>query len=214
MELIKPHSVILFQGDSITDHGRNRSAFGPNGGDDLGFGYSRLIADRLLDDFRGEHLQFYNRGVSGDRINDLARRWENDSLRLLPDLISILIGVNDTWNYLFSGLGTDPEEYGLEFRRILELTRQRLPDVHLVLCEPFILITGTVTGEWVDDISLRQQAVKGLAQEFDAIFMPFQAALDQAAAINPPHQLLDDGVHPTGQGHRVLADCWTQTVLG
>jgi lysophospholipase L1-like esterase len=205
---------MLFQGDSITDAGRNRGSFGPNSGDDLGFGYSRLIADQLLDDHRGEHLQIYNRGISGDRISDLAHRWEKDCLRLLPDLISILIGVNDAWNYLFSGPGTDPEEYRLVFRQILELTRQRLPDVQLVLCEPFILITGTVTGEWVDDISQRQLAVEELAREFDAIFVPYQAALDKAAGQILPHQLLDDGVHPTDRGHRVLADCWMRVVIG
>ncbi len=214
MHTLKPHSVILFQGDSITDTGRSRQTIGPNSGDSLGFGYARRIADRLLEENKYQYLQIYNRGISGDRIRDLESRWERDSLQLMPDLISILIGVNDTWNYLFSGLGSSPEEYRNIYQQILEHTRQRLPDVQLVLCEPFILLTGEVTQEWEEDISLRQASVQELASKFDAVFVPFQDALDEAARQISPHLLLDDGVHPTDKGHQVLSECWLKIVLG
>lgn len=214
MHTLKPHSVILFQGDSITDTGRSRLTIGPNSGDSLGFGYARRIADRLLEENKDQYLQIYNRGINGDRIRDLEGRWEQDSLWLMPDLISILIGVNDTWNYMFSGLGSSPEEYRIIYQGILENTRQRLPDVQLVLCEPFILLTGEVTQEWEEDISLRQASVQELASKFDAIFVPFQDALDEAARQISPHFLLDDGVHPTDKGHQVLSECWLKIVLG
>lgn len=214
MYTLKPHSVILFQGDSITDTGRSRLTIGPNSGDSLGFGYARRIADRLLEENKDQYLQIYNRGINGDRIRDLEGRWEQDSLWLMPDLISILIGVNDTWNYMFSGLGSSPEEYRIIYQGILENTRQRLPDVQLVLCEPFILLTGEVTQEWEEDISLRQASVQELASKFDAIFVPFQDALDEAARQISPHFLLDDGVHPTDKGHQVLSECWLKIVLG
>lgn len=213
MITIRPHSVILFQGDSITDTGRSRQVFGPQSGDSLGSGYARMVADHLQETYAGFSLQIYNRGISGDRIDDLVRRWENDTLRLQPDLISILIGVNDTWNHLFYGLGTDPLEYRQLYRQLLENTCQRLPDVQLVLCEPFILVTGTVTAEWSGDVLQRRQIVGELAREFSASFVPFQAAIDQAAAEYPHHLLLDDGVHPTPRGHQVLADCWLKTAL-
>jgi len=214
MYTLKPHSVILFQGDSITDSGRSRLAIGPNSEDSLGFGYAHRIGHRLLEENKDRYLQIYNRGINGDRIRDLEGRWEQDSLRLIPDLISILIGVNDTWNYMFSGLGSSPEEYRGIYQGILEHTRQRLPDIQLVLCEPFILLTGEVTQEWEKDISLRQASVQELAGKFDAVFVPFQYALDEAANQISPHLLLDDGVHPTDKGHQVLAECWLKIVLG
>ena len=79
---IKTNSLLLFQGDSITDTGRNRMVTGPITGNDLGFGYPRLIADRLLDDYQDQNLQFYNRGISGDRIRGMASRWELDAMQL------------------------------------------------------------------------------------------------------------------------------------
>ncbi len=210
----KPHSVILFQGDSITDAGRTHSWIGPNLPDGLGFGYTRKIADELLENYPEQYLQLYNRGVSGDLIRDMESRWERDSLRLLPDLISILIGVNDTWNQVMLGMGSDPEQYQGVFHKILTETRKSLPDTQLVLCEPFLLITGEVTREWSADITRRQGFVRDLADEFNAVFVPFQSALDQAARQVSAGQLLEDGVHPTNRGHQVLADCWMKTMLG
>jgi len=210
----KPHSVILFQGDSITDAGRTRSSIGPNSPDGFGFGYIRKITDELLENYPEQYLQLYNRGVSGDLIRDMESRWERDSLRLLPDLISILIGVNDTWNQVMLGMGSDPEQYQGVFHKILTETRKSLPDTQLVLCEPFLLITGEVTREWSADITRRQGFVRDLAEEFNAVFVPFQSALDQAAQQVSAGQLLEDGVHPTNRGHQVLADCWMKTVLG
>lgn len=208
-----PHSVILFQGDSITDAGRSRTSIGPNSPQGMGTGYPRLIADSLLNRTPDRYLQIYNRGISGDRIQDLARRWEGDTLQLMPDVLSVLIGVNDTWNYLFLGIGSSPEGFHNIYHKLLEGTRQRLPDIRLILCEPFLLVTGQVTDDWLEDLSHRQSSVFELAREFEAVFIPFQTALDQeVAAGTPPHQLLDDGVHPTQKGHQVLADCWVDTV--
>jgi lysophospholipase L1-like esterase len=167
-----------------------------------------------LDKYPDHYLQIYNRGISGDRILTLENRWENDSLRLLPDLVSILIGINDTWNYLYLGLGSSPDEYRQVYVRILDLTLKKLPDVELVLCEPFVLVTGEVTEEWLDDINLRQGVVRDLADEFAGVFVPFQSALTTAAQTLEPELLLDDGVHPTIKGHQVLADCWLNAVVG
>jgi lysophospholipase L1-like esterase len=211
---IKPHSIVLFQGDSITDAGRTRAAIGPNSPEGMGSGYPRLIADRLLKREPDHSLQFYNRGVSGDRIQDLARRWEGDTIRLMPDLLSILIGVNDTWNYLYLGIGSSPEGFRNIYRQLLEDTCQKLPDIKLVLCEPFVLVTGEVTEGWLEDVSNRQFFVSELSRKFGAVYVPFQSALDQQVSNGvPPHQLLDDGVHPTTAGHQVLADCWVEAVL-
>jgi lysophospholipase L1-like esterase len=210
---LKPDSVILFQGDSITDTGRSRWSTGPNNPDGLGYGYARLIADRLLAEYSDHLLQIYNRGVSGDRVLDLVYRWDQDCLRLEPDLVSIMIGVNDTWNYVELGLGSSPKEYLRIFQGLLTDTIRQLPDVQFILCEPFLLQVGDVRDEWMIDIQQRQDAVHALASEFDAVVVPFQETLEKAAAEMPPSDLLDDGVHPTEKGHQVLAECWIKTVL-
>lgn len=215
LPLINSHSIILFQGDSITDAGRSRLASSANSLEGMGFGYPRLVMDQLLTRFPDKDLQFHNRGVSGDRLQDLAGRWTDDTMNLNPDLISVLIGVNDTWNYLYLGMGSSPAGFLQIYRQLLMDTRAKLPGTALVLCEPFTLLTGEVTEEWDEDISERQRYVQELAEEFDALYVPFQSALDKAVSEGvPPHQLLEDGVHPTQRGHRLLADFWVENVVG
>jgi lysophospholipase L1-like esterase len=210
----KPHGIVLFQGDSITDAGRSRNAIGPNSSPGLGEGYPQLIADQLINKQPDAHFQIYNRGISGDRIQDLSQRWEKDTLRLQPDLLSILIGVNDTWNYIYTGMGVSPDDFEEIYRTLLIETRQHLPLAQLVLCEPFILETGQVTEDWQEDISQRQTAIAKLSGEFGGVLVPFQTALDQTVASGvAPQQLLGDGVHPTPRGHQLLTDCWLEAVL-
>ncbi len=210
---LNPHNVILFQGDSITDAGRTRSQIGPNSPDGMGFGYARFIADFLLKENPKHFYQFYNRAVSGDQIHDLASRWEQDTLRLIPDVISILIGVNDTWNHVELGLGSDPVTFQRIYREILTNTREELPDIQLVLCEPFLLLVNDVDQAWITDLNLRQDIVRSLAEEFQGIFVPFQAALNHSAREVPPQHLLEDGVHPTREGHVVLYENWLTSVI-
>jgi len=210
---LNPHNVILFQGDSITDAGRTRSRIGPNSLDGIGFGYARFITDFLLKENPDNFYQFYNRANSGDQIHNLAYRWEQDALRLMPDVISILIGVNDTWNYVELGLGSDLETFQRIYREILTNTREILPKVQLVLCEPFLLLVGEVDQAWIADLKLRQDIVRGLAEEFQGVFVPFQAALNQSAREVPPSHLLEDGVHPTRKGHVVLHENWLTSVF-
>jgi lysophospholipase L1-like esterase len=209
------HNTILFQGDSITDAGRSRFSSGANSPEGMGFGYPRLVMEMFTDRYPDRPVQFYNRGVSGNRIQDLASRWQQDTLNLHPDLISVLIGVNDTWNYLSLGLGSSPEGFQRIYRQLLMASQEKLPGVIFVLCEPFLLLTGEVNEEWQEDIVKRQRHVCDLAEEFKAIFVPFQSVLDDAVSQGVPKgQLLDDGVHPTQRGHRLLADCWLSHVVG
>jgi lysophospholipase L1-like esterase len=211
---INSHSVILFQGDSITDAGRSRWNIGPNHPDGLGYGYPRLIVSQMLKKAPDHYYQFYNRGISGDRIQGMARRWQTDTLLLQPDLISILIGINDTWNYIYTGIGSSPQEYQNIYQQLLEETRKDLPETRFVLCEPFVLFIGEVNENWMNDLQQRQEAVRGLAEEYHGVFVPFQKVLNAAARNTPAHQLLDDGVHPTEKGHQILAECWLEAVLG
>lgn len=208
--MIKPGSTILFQGDSITDAGRYREQQAPNSIGGLGAGYANLIASQLLQERPADSLSFFNRGISGNRIVDLYARWKSDALNLKPDLISILIGVNDTWHEFDGGNGVEVERYATVYRLLLDLTRQTLPKTDLALCEPFVLSCGVVSDAWVDEMRERQRIVRELAGEFDARFVPFQAALDARLDEAPAAYWAEDGVHPTPAGHSVLAQCWIE----
>jgi len=210
--MIHANDRILFQGDSITDAGRNRQNAHANNPQALGAGYVNHIASQLLRDRPGDNLQIYNRGISGNRIVDLYARWKVDAINLKPDLISILIGVNDTWHEFGSENGVEVDRYETVYRMLLEYTKQKRPDVRLVICEPFVLKCGVVEDPWVREMDERRKIAGALAQAFDACFVPFQSAMDRALASAPPDYWAGDGVHPTPAGHSVLAKCWLETV--
>ncbi|MEN8097962.1 MAG: SGNH/GDSL hydrolase family protein [Chloroflexota bacterium] len=211
--MIQTNEIILFQGDSITDAMRSRELTEPNNIKALGSGYANFVASQLLRDRSADNLKFYNRGNSGDRIVDLYARWKTDAISLKPDLISILIGVNDAWHEYMRQDGVDVERYETIYRLLLDYTQQQLPDVKLVLCEPFILLCGEVQESWLEDMARRRQVIRKLANEFDACLVTFQACLDKALEDAPPEYWSIDGVHLTAAGHRVLADCWLEAVL-
>ena len=212
--MIKAGSTILFQGDSITDTERDRDATQANLSQALGVGYCNHVAAHMLRERPADNLRFYNRGISGNRIVDLYARWRVDAINLKPDVISILVGVNDTWHAFKSQNGVEPERYATVYRMLLDYTRQQLPDVQFVLCEPFVFQCGEVTEAWIGEMGQRQQIVRRLADEFGARFVPFQSALNEVLKSAPAEYWLADGVHPTTAGHRVLAECWVETVTG
>ena len=198
--------TILFQGDSITDCGRTSNNL------EFGIGYPLLIASRLACEMPETEWTFYNRGISGNRVVDLYARWKCDGINLAPDILSILIGVNDTWHGLAgNNNGVEPERYERIYREILAWTREKLPNVQFVLMEPFILNIGAVAatpGDWFDDIAARQDTVRRLAGEFDAVFLPLQKLFNDAALKAAPDHWLVDGVHPTAAGHQLIANAW------
>ena len=208
--MISRNQTILFQGDSITDCGRSREEQGPNAG--LGVGYVMMVAAELLRQRPGDGLRFLNRGISGHRIVDLYARWKIDAINLKPDIVSILIGVNDTWHEFATKNGVEVDRYETVYRMLLDLTRQRLPATRLVLCEPFVLKCGVVTDAWIAEMNERRAVVRKLAAEFAAVFVPFQSAFDGVLDAAPPAYWTSDGVHPTLAGHRLMTETWIATV--
>ena len=210
--MIDSGATILFQGDSITDNGRTQEVLIPNHVAAMGWGYTGIVSGTLLEARPEDDLKFLNRGVSGNRIIDMYARWNLDAINLKPDILSILIGVNDTWHGFELGNGVDLKRFAAIYRLLLSHTREVLPAIKFVLCEPFVLKCGVVEGAWVDEIAQRQEVVRDLAIEFDAVLVPFQAALDAKLTEAPPEYWTDDGVHPTPAGHIILARCWMDTV--
>jgi lysophospholipase L1-like esterase len=210
-DIIAKNQTILFQGDSITDCGRHKDAAeAPNDLCGLGQGYAMMVAAELLSTGPADNLQFFNRGISGNRIVDLDARIKSDIINLKPDLLSILIGVNDTWHEKSSRNGVAPAKYERVYRALLNEVKEALPGVKFVLCEPFVLKCGVVTDGWVSEIDERRTIVARLAQEFGARFVPFQSMFDEAVKQAPPAYWASDGVHPTTAGHLLMAKCWLQ----
>lgn len=202
-------SRILFQGDSITDCSRRRDQ--PEDAPDpavLGSGYACYAAASLLADFPEKQLRILNRGISGNRIVDLYARWKEETLNLQPNLLSILIGVNDTWHGFSRNAGVEVPRFERLYRLLLQETRAALPKVQLVICEPFVLPCGVVTSDWQADMKARRTVVRQLAREFKAVFVEFQRLFDQAIKHAPPAHWAYDGVHPTPAGHMLMAREW------
>ena len=204
--------TVLFQGDSITDAKRDREAVEGNTSS-TGTGYVALVAGKLLAKNIGKEFKCINRGISGNRVVDLYARWKVDALNLKPDLLSILVGVNDTWHEFAWQNGVEPDRYEKVYRMLLEWTKAELPEVKLVLCEPFCLLSELVTTEWLEEVRQRGTIVKKLAEEFGVTFVPLQQLLEDAAAKAGDNlKILRDGVHPTLLGAQIIADQWLKIV--
>lgn len=214
-EVIRPGSVILFQGDSITDTGRNReTAQTPNLRSTLGSGYAWMAGSQLLVDHPKQDLKIYNRGISGNKVPDLAARWDEDCLNLKPDLLSILIGVNDYWHRRTGRYDGTLEIYETGYRELLERTLKALPHVKLVLCEPFALKCGKVDDSWFPDLDGYRAVAKKMSEEFKTVFVPFQDLFDRAVAYADPAEWAADGVHPSPSGAALMAHEWRRCVTG
>lgn len=206
---------ILFQGDSITDAGRTACANKEN----MGRGYPLLV--QALFGLRHPKVpaEFVNRGISGNRVVDLYQRWKVDCLNLAPDVLSVLIGVNDTWHEEF-GNGVEVPRAKVVFQMLMDWTREALPKATLVVCEPFVLAAskagdGRVPGEnwavkdqWLPEMEERRAYTRAAAERAGAVWVPFQETLDAALADAPAEHWLGDGVHPTAAGHALLAEAW------
>lgn len=210
---LKEGDTILFQGDSITDAGRDKKRQLPNDSKSLGFGYPLAIGGGLLRDYASQKLKVYNRGISGNKVPDLDKRWEVDALELKPTLLSILIGVNDIWHKLNGRYDGTPEVYKEGFTALLERTRKALPDTTFVICEPFVLRCGAVNDTWFPEFETRRKYAKEVADAAGAIWVPFQEMFDKAiAAGTKPEYWANDGVHPSAAGHALMAKTWREVV--
>jgi lysophospholipase L1-like esterase len=214
-ELVAKGEVILFQGDSITDAGRKKDPnAAPNDQPAMGTGYAWLAAAELLVGHPEAGLKVYNRGISGNKVYQLADRWQADCLDLKPNVLSILIGVNDFWHTLNGNYNGTVEKYETDYRALLERTRQALPKVKLLLCEPFVLRCGAVNDKWFPEFDRYRAAAQRIADALHATFLPFQAMFDEAVKYAPPAHWAADGVHPTAAGASLMAYNWLRTAAG
>lgn len=196
--------TILFQGDSITDASRNRDLHF-----DMGKGYPNLVSAHLGFENPGEY-EFINRGISGNRIVDLYARMKVDLINLKPDIMSILIGVNDVWHEIVHQNGVAPEKFKKIYSMLIEEVKEALPDTKIMLLEPFVL-EGPATAENIEkfgEVRKMAQAAREIADKYNLVFIPLQDKFDEAVKLAPSEYWLGDGVHPTPKGHELIKREW------
>ena len=212
---IKTGATLLFQGDSITDMkwGRNQK----DRNHYLGHSYVYLIAARLHTDMPEGKFNFLNRGMSGHTVADLKKRWQKDALDLKPDVLSILIGVNDVGRAGRSKKDVDVEAFEADYRSLLEQSRKANPALKIVLLEPFVLPVTRLKEKaawdmWRGQIDRLRAIVAKLASDHKAVLIKTQDIFDAAAKRAEASHWIWDGVHPLPQGHELIARNWIETV--
>lgn len=211
--IFEQENTVLFQGDSITDAGRDKMKEKPNDPRSFGLGYAFLAASALLKKLPENNLTIYNRGISGNKVYQLAERWQKDCLDLKPNVLSILIGINDYWHFRDGKYDGTVEIYENDYRQLLQLTKDKLPEVKLVICQPFAVTdTRAVDDSWVAPVKTFQKAAKKMADEFNAIWVPFQDVFDEAVKYAPAKYWTGDGVHPDMPGAQLMAETWLKAV--
>lgn len=200
------NSAILFQGDSITNSGRKS-----NHNESLGDGYVMMTAAWLSALHPEYRMKFYNRGVDGDRIRALRYRWKKDCLDLRPNLVSILIGINDVHGKLCWERSTPTENFQADYMSILEQTQQL--KCQIVLLEPFLVQSSGNFLKLAEELNKKIEVVRELSREFGTKLIPLNDIFMKACIKRSPSFWALDGVHPTLAGHALIAQSWIKGVM-
>ena len=197
--------TILFQGDSITDANRDDDGVVNLG---LGCGYAYFIACEI-EEKNKDKIRFINRGDSGDRITDVYARIKEDIINLKPDVMSILIGVNDVSHELTMQCGVSPKKFRMIYEMLIDEIKECLPEIKIIIIEPFIL-KGTATEKlWTEfNVGVREMAAicEEIAEKYGFDFVPLQEKFDELSADGNVSALSVDGIHPTVEGHHIIKE--------
>ena len=204
---------ILFQGDSITDCGRDRGNFYG-----MGSGYPNLVMASLGLDAPGEY-EFVNRGISGNRIVDLYARIKVDFINLKPDIASIYIGVNDAWHEINSQNGVDTAKFEKIYTMLIDEVQAACPNTKLMIIAPYVLEgTATCNTEEIPDrlerfkrdVAEKAAVAKKIAEKYGLPLVELQPAFHEACGKAPAVYWTADGVHPTACGHEIIKRLWLE----
>ena len=198
---------IVFQGDSITDAGRDKRNF-----HDMGNGYPKYAAQHLREAYPDTEFEFINLGISGNRICQLFDRLYTDAIAFQPDLISILIGINDVWHRYGSGrIATTDAQLELNYRSILERIRKETNAKIVILC-PFLLDCEDKTAIR-EDLKTVIPIVRRLAEEFADVYIPLNEYFEEALKTQPePKHYSGDGVHPNSNGSAFIGKLYAEAL--
>ncbi len=190
--------VILFQGDSITDAGRDR-----NNPTDLGPGYPSYVASALTDLYPQATFTFVNRGISGDRTENLVRRLQADFIDVQPDLVTLMIGVNDVWHHYSHDIETPDTAFETNLRQVLTAIKTQT-SAKLVMIEPYLL-PAEDKENMVPELQDKIRIERKLAREFADAYIPMDGIFAAACIGEHYTKYSPDGVHPNAEGARLIA---------
>ncbi len=193
---------ILFQGDSITDAGRDRENIY-----DMGDGYPRYASAMLVDAFPDVEFEFVNLGISGNRTEHLVERLENDFVAIQPDIVSLLIGINDVWHHYSEGIETTDEQFEIRLRTVLDAVKNRT-DAKILLIQPF-LFEEVNPGEpgMREELARKQAIFESIAAEYADVYLPLDEVL-HTQTTEPQAYYSADGVHPTPDGACFIGEAY------
>lgn len=199
-------TTALFIGDSITDMCRRTDPCGF-----LGAGYVRRIAELAVE--HGDPVRLVNSGVSGDRLTDLRKRWDADVLAHDPDILTVMVGVNDTWRRYDAGMTTTPERFESDYRAVLDATLAHRHLERLVIMEPFLVpLTDEQAGWRAEDLDAKIEVTRVIARDYSATLVPLDSLFTERAHADGALSVIDDGVHPSAGGHELIAQSWWMAV--
>lgn len=211
--MIIENNRILFQGDSITDMRRSR---GDNISHNLGHGYVYIIASYLALHHYDKQLSFFNRGIAQNKIEDIAQRWQKDTLNLKPHVLSILAGINNIGSIVSDNRTTSLTDFKNTYKELLGDFKKKLPSSQIIICEPFALPVDKRMKNWTkrkETLNETHYILKDIANQFDAQYIQLQSIFEEASKIQPYHYWLYDGVHPSPAGHAIIAQTWLKEVM-
>ena len=196
---------ILFQGDSVTDANRDRSQ--PS---DMGFGYPKYASAMIEDAFPDIDFAFVNLGISGNRTEDLVARMQSDFIEIQPDIVSILIGINDVWHhYDFSCTYTSGEAFEQNYATLLEEIKQKT-NAKIMIIQPFLMDVPDKQ-QMKAEFDEKQAIVKALADKYADVYLPMHDIF-QADEAEDKTVYAADGVHPTEDGACLIAQKYLEAI--
>ena len=198
---------ILFQGDSITDAGRDKRNY-----HDMGNGYPKYASALIAAAHADKDFEFINFGIGGNRTDQLFDRLYNDGIAFQPDVISILIGINDVWHrYGAERIATTDAQIALNYRSILERIK-RETSAKIVMLSPYVL-DAEDKEHMKRDLETVLPIIRGLAEEFADVYIPLDELFDEAIKSQPaPRYYSNDGVHPNENGARFIGEQYARAV--
>lgn len=189
---------LLFQGDSITDAGRNYDDI-----HDMGNGYPRYAAELLRAEYPDIEFDFVNLGISGNQTKDLVARLESDFIEVKPDIVSILIGINDVWHHADDKSWIPNEVFEQRYRTVLDGIKEKT-DAAIMIMEPFLIPVEDKLF-FREDLAPKIEIIRKLAREYADVYLPTDGLLQSAFIGDDPLSYAQDGVHPTEKGAGYIA---------
>ncbi len=189
---------VHFQGDSITDCGRDYQ--NPSS---LGTGYVKMISEKLLN----QDIMLTNKGISGNKVCDLRQRWEHDTLSMKPDVLTILIGINDTWHQRMFNQENSLDQFEIDYRWLIESSLKQGLN-RILLMEPFLLHVNDEMSSMRPDLDERIKVVHQLSEVFRLPLVLLDSLFQKECERQDPKLFAEDGVHPTPKGHLMICEAW------